>query len=189
MGLRSGAHFLDLCCDAGAAARVVGPFWQGERGTHRLPPRQAIAGPALGGAFAPFRSSDTGEYLATSQGRLLARARAFAAHESEVKGERLSRANLERAPRGVMRILRRSYGSVGFLEVAAVDAHGGDRLLRWFSDDETPSRFYPEFRMSAISATYPGVGACGLRRTQPQRRLLAIPFARPDWQTTHRWRV
>ena len=41
--------------------------------------------------------------LATSQGRLLARAwGAFAAHESEVRGERLSRAAQQRATRGVM---------------------------------------------------------------------------------------
>lgn len=41
--------------------------------------------------------------LATSQGRLLARAwGAFAAHESEVRGERLSRAARQRATRGVM---------------------------------------------------------------------------------------
>src|SRR5438445_5326044 len=39
--------------------------------------------------------------LSTSQGRLLARAwGAFAAHESEVKGERLSRAYLDRSQRG-----------------------------------------------------------------------------------------
>jgi site-specific DNA recombinase len=49
--------------------------------------------------------------LATSQGRLLARAwGAFAAHECEIKTERLSRANLERARHGTMRIWRRQYG-------------------------------------------------------------------------------
>jgi site-specific DNA recombinase len=49
--------------------------------------------------------------LSTSQGRLLARAwGAFAAHESEIKSERMSRANLERARRGIMRIPRRQYG-------------------------------------------------------------------------------
>jgi dihydrofolate reductase len=29
---------------------------------------------------------------------------------------------------------------------------GGDRLFEWFSDGDTPSRWYPEFKMSAISA-------------------------------------
>src|SRR6266536_2185189 len=29
---------------------------------------------------------------------------------------------------------------------------GGDRLFTWFSDGDTPSRWYPEFKMSAISA-------------------------------------
>ena len=28
----------------------------------------------------------------------------------------------------------------------------GDRLFRWFSDGDTPSRYYPSFRMSAASA-------------------------------------
>ena len=49
--------------------------------------------------------------LSTSQGRLLARAwGAFAAHESEIRGERLSRASLERARRGIMHVPRRPYG-------------------------------------------------------------------------------
>ena len=26
---------------------------------------------------------------------------------------------------------------------------GGDRLFDWFNDGDTPSRFYPEFKMSA----------------------------------------
>jgi dihydrofolate reductase len=29
---------------------------------------------------------------------------------------------------------------------------GGDRLFDWFTDGDTPSRYYPEFRMSAVSA-------------------------------------
>jgi dihydrofolate reductase len=29
---------------------------------------------------------------------------------------------------------------------------GGDRLFQWFGDGDTPSRYYPSFRMSAISA-------------------------------------
>jgi site-specific DNA recombinase len=49
--------------------------------------------------------------LATSQGRLLARTwGAFAAHECEIKSERMSRANLERARHGIMRIPRGEYG-------------------------------------------------------------------------------
>ncbi len=31
---------------------------------------------------------------------------------------------------------------------------GGDRLFTWFSDGDTPSRHYPSFTMSAISARY-----------------------------------
>ena len=49
--------------------------------------------------------------LATSQGRLLARTwGAFAAHECEIRSERMSRANLERARHGIMRIPRGEYG-------------------------------------------------------------------------------
>jgi hypothetical protein len=31
---------------------------------------------------------------------------------------------------------------------------GGDRLFEWFSDGDTPSRYYPEFKMSAASAEF-----------------------------------
>jgi dihydrofolate reductase len=31
---------------------------------------------------------------------------------------------------------------------------GGDRLFRWFSDGDTPSRYYPGFKMSAVSAAF-----------------------------------
>jgi dihydrofolate reductase len=31
---------------------------------------------------------------------------------------------------------------------------GGDRLFDWFSDGDTSSRFYPEFKMSAASAAF-----------------------------------
>jgi site-specific DNA recombinase len=49
--------------------------------------------------------------LSTSQGRLLARAwGAFAAHESEVKGERMARASLDRARRGIVHSASRPYG-------------------------------------------------------------------------------
>jgi dihydrofolate reductase len=39
----------------------------------------------------------------------------------------------------------------------------GDRLFRWFSDGDTPSRSYPDFRMSAMSAKFfdEGAGAQG----------------------------
>jgi len=40
---------------------------------------------------------------------------------------------------------------------------GGDRLFRWFEDGDTPSQFYPAFRMSAASASYfdAFAGRCG----------------------------
>src|SRR6266540_6146222 len=31
---------------------------------------------------------------------------------------------------------------------------GGERLFEWFSDGDTPSRYYPEFKMSAASAEF-----------------------------------
>jgi dihydrofolate reductase len=31
---------------------------------------------------------------------------------------------------------------------------GGDRLFKWFGDGDTPSRYYPSFRMSAVSAEF-----------------------------------
>jgi site-specific DNA recombinase len=74
--------------------------------------------------------------LATSQGRLLARAwGAFAAHESEIRGERLSRASLERARCGIMHVPRRPYGfrddaiTIKAAE-AAVIREAAARLLR-----------------------------------------------------------
>jgi dihydrofolate reductase len=48
---------------------------------------------------------------------------------------------------------------------------GGDRLFNWFSDGDTPSRYYPGFKMSAVSAAFfdEGVGRVGaviaVRRT------------------------
>jgi DNA invertase Pin-like site-specific DNA recombinase len=74
--------------------------------------------------------------LATSQGRLLARTwGAFAAHECEIKSERMSRANLERARHGIMRIPRGEYGFkvdgniVNDLEATVIREAAG-RLLR-----------------------------------------------------------
>ena len=31
---------------------------------------------------------------------------------------------------------------------------GGERLFKWFEDGDTPSRFYPSFRMFAASAKF-----------------------------------
>jgi dihydrofolate reductase len=31
---------------------------------------------------------------------------------------------------------------------------GGERLFKWFEDGDTPSRYYPSFRMSALSARF-----------------------------------
>jgi dihydrofolate reductase len=31
---------------------------------------------------------------------------------------------------------------------------GGDRLFNWYGDGDTPSRYYPRFRMSAVSAAF-----------------------------------
>jgi dihydrofolate reductase len=40
---------------------------------------------------------------------------------------------------------------------------GGDRLFKWFSDGDTPSRYYPGFKLSAVSAAFfdEGVGRVG----------------------------
>lgn len=39
----------------------------------------------------------------------------------------------------------------------------GDRLFNWFGDGDTPSRYYPSFRMSAVSANFfdEFAGRCG----------------------------
>lgn len=31
---------------------------------------------------------------------------------------------------------------------------GGERLFNWFGDGDTPSRYYPSFKMSAVSASF-----------------------------------
>ncbi len=31
---------------------------------------------------------------------------------------------------------------------------GGDRLFNWLGDGDTPSRYYPSFKMSAVSAKF-----------------------------------
>jgi hypothetical protein len=42
---------------------------------------------------------------------------------------------------------------------------GGDRLFTWFSDGDTPSRYYPGFKMSAVSAAFFDEGAAGSARS------------------------
>lgn len=74
--------------------------------------------------------------LSTTQGRLLARAwGAFAAHESEVKSERLKRAFLERARKGKDAWTRRMYGFEADLQTvnkreAGVIKEAAKRMLR-----------------------------------------------------------
>jgi site-specific DNA recombinase len=73
--------------------------------------------------------------LSTSQGRLLARAwGAFAAHESEVKGERLSRAFEDRARRGLRHYTGRNYGYTSRMAInpreAVVITEAAARILR-----------------------------------------------------------
>ena len=50
---------------------------------------------------------------------------------------------------------------------------GGDRLFKWFSDGDTPSRYYPSFRMSVVSANFsmssPGGSAPSLPGAAPTR--------------------
>jgi dihydrofolate reductase len=75
---------------------------------------------------------------------------------------------------------------------------GGDRLFRWFGDGDTPSRFYPSFRMSAVSAklfdefagrcgasiagrrTYDVAGAWGGRGPLPGIPLFVVTHRVPD---------
>ena len=49
---------------------------------------------------------------------------------------------------------------------------GGQRLFKWFSDGDTPSRYYPSFKMSAVSAEFfdEGVGRVGAGRSRPRER-------------------
>ncbi len=50
----------------------------------------------------------------------------------------------------------------------------GDRLFSWFSDGDTPSRYYPSFKMSAVSAAFfdEGVGRVGAVIAAPHLRHL-----------------
>ena len=44
---------------------------------------------------------------------------------------------------------------------------GGDRLFTWFSDGDTPSRYYPGFKMSAVSAAVFDEGVSGVGGSSP----------------------
>jgi hypothetical protein len=44
---------------------------------------------------------------------------------------------------------------------------GGDRLFTWFSDGDTPSRYYPGFKMSAVSAAFFDEGSARSVRSSP----------------------
>ncbi|HEY9375806.1 MAG TPA: hypothetical protein VIQ02_01755 [Jiangellaceae bacterium] len=61
----------------------------------------------------------------------------------------------------------------------------GDRLCSWFSDGDTPSRYYPSFKMSAVSAAFfdEGVGRMGAviagRRTYDISKAWAGAHRRP----------
>jgi dihydrofolate reductase len=54
---------------------------------------------------------------------------------------------------------------------------GGDRLFRWFSDGDTPSRYYPGFKMSAVSAAFFDEGVSGVGAVISGRRTYDISEA------------
>jgi dihydrofolate reductase len=54
---------------------------------------------------------------------------------------------------------------------------GGDRLFRWFSDGDTPSRYYPGFKMSAVSAAFFDEGVSGVGAVIAGRRTYDISEA------------
>lgn len=54
---------------------------------------------------------------------------------------------------------------------------GGDRLLTWFSDGDTPSRYYPWFKMSAVSAAFFDEGVSGVGAVIAGRRTYDISEA------------
>lgn len=76
---------------------------------------------------------------------------------------------------------------------------GGDRLFQWFRDGDTPSRYYPSFRMSAVSAavfdeiagshgaaiagrrTYDIADAWGGSGPLPGAPLFVVTHRVPDW--------
>jgi dihydrofolate reductase len=54
---------------------------------------------------------------------------------------------------------------------------GGDRLFNWFSDGGTPSRYYPGFRMSAVSAAFFDEGVARIGAVIAGRRTYDISEA------------
>jgi dihydrofolate reductase len=54
---------------------------------------------------------------------------------------------------------------------------GGDRLFNWFSDGDTPSRYYPGFKMSAVSAAFFDEGVSGVGAVIAGRRTYDISEA------------
>jgi hypothetical protein len=59
---------------------------------------------------------------------------------------------------------------------------GGERLFKWFGDGDTPSRYYPDFRMSAASAAFfdEYAGQVGGERRRPAhlRRVRGLRWQR-----------
>ena len=54
---------------------------------------------------------------------------------------------------------------------------GGGRLFTWFSDGDTPSRYYPGFKMSAVSAAFFDEGVSGVGAVIAGRRTYDISEA------------
>jgi dihydrofolate reductase len=54
---------------------------------------------------------------------------------------------------------------------------GGERLFTWFSDGDTPSRYYPGFKMSAVSAAFFDEGVSGVGAVIAGRRTYDISEA------------
>lgn len=53
----------------------------------------------------------------------------------------------------------------------------GDRLFSWFSDGDTPSRYYLSFKMSAVSAAFFDEGVSGVGAVIAGRRTYDISEA------------
>lgn len=119
--------------------------------------------------------------LSTSQGRLLARAwGAFAAHESDVKSERMRRANLERARRGLARTGWRPYGFKAdgrtvIPKEAAIIKEAATRLLR----GESVHSVCVDFNRRAIPSA-----SGGAWQPPPLRRILTNGRV-AGWSTYH----
>jgi DNA invertase Pin-like site-specific DNA recombinase len=119
--------------------------------------------------------------LSTSQGRLLARAwGAFAAHESDVKSERMRRANLERARRGLARTGWRPYGfkadgRTTIPREAAIIKEAATRVLR----GESVNSVCAELNRRGIPSARGGAW-----RPPPLRRILTNGRV-AGWSTYH----